>query len=133
VPFVLLLVVAVLVWVLLREGREPPPADLSLVLRVSNGAAVLEGLLRSAQRAGVGRVTVVDEGSNDLTPAIAAIWARSHPGVMLCNRLDGLELSPAVLVLDAREPDAAWRAERVLRWLASGVDPGTGRHVIPSS
>jgi cellulose synthase/poly-beta-1,6-N-acetylglucosamine synthase-like glycosyltransferase len=120
VPLFLLLMFALTAWLLMREGPGEAPRDLSVVLRVQNGAEILEALLRAAQSAGVSRVRVIDEGSTDLTRDIVGAWARKHPGVEVRDHLDMADLPVTSLVLDAREPDGAWHAERVLRWLGNG-------------
>ena len=121
VPLFLLLLFALTAWLIMREGAGEAPRDLSVVLRVRNGADVLESLLRAAHSAGVRRVRVVDEGSTDLTRDMVVIWARKHPGVEVRDHLDMADLPAASLVLDVRDPDGAWHAERVLRWLGGGA------------
>lgn len=118
-PFLLLVVLAVVAWSFVREARGQAPLGLCAVIRVRNGADSLEALLRAVQSAGIGRVIVVDEGSSDPTLAIAQTWADNRPWVRVCDRLEAGDLPQAALVLDVREPDAVREAQRILRWLGS--------------
>jgi hypothetical protein len=118
VPLLLLVVLVLAVW-LVTPGTPAAaaPSELEVVVRVRDAAGAIEGVLRLAQDVGIGRLTVVDEGSRDLTAAIVTAWARRHPGVALVGAGEAEQpAAPAQLVLDLRYPGSVGTVERVLRW-----------------
>jgi hypothetical protein len=123
VPLLLFLVVCLVAWIVLMADRGRPPTELTLVVRVRDSAALLEMVLGEAQRAGIGRLTIVDEGSSDDSAGIVALWARGRAGVEVCHALEADALGASVLVLDLRAPQSGQVAERTLRWLAGGLRP----------
>jgi hypothetical protein len=119
VPLLLFLVVCLVVWIVLAADGERPPAELAVVVRVQDSAALLEMVLREAQRAGISRLTVVDEGSSDATAGIVELWARGHAGVEVRHAFEADALGASVLVLDLRRPRECATVRATLQWLAS--------------
>ncbi len=115
------LIACLVLWILLGTDWQPPPGELALVVRVRDSDAVLEMVLREAERAGISRLTIVDEGSSDGSAGIATLWARAHAGVEVHQRLELEALGASVLVLDLRAPLGARSAEQTLRWLEATV------------
>lgn len=123
VPLLVFLIACLVLWIVLGADGQSPPTDLSLVVRVRDSASGLESVLRGAQRAGIARLTVVDEGSTDGSAGIVALWARAHTGVEVGERFDAERLGASVLVLDLRGQTDARAAERTLRWLEALARP----------
>ena len=121
-PLLFFLVVCLVLWTVARTDHAELPPDLTLVVRVRDTAPVLEMILREAEQAGIGHLTVVDEGSTDGSDRIAALWARRHEGVRVCRTFRDDALGTSVLILDLRRPEDAGAAERALRWLGTMAD-----------
>ena len=120
VPFLVLLVVALVVWgfVETAPGMRPPD-DLWVLVEVSNAEEVLEGYLRALARARLAHVVIVDEGSTDGTEHLVRLWQRSHPEVRYVPwGVPAPDLGPMRIVLDATGPEGHDATVRVLDWLA---------------
>lgn len=127
VPLVLSVFAAVLAAALVLSLRPAWPRDLEIVVWVRDVADGLEDVLLAAHVAGVARLTVVDEGASGPVRAVAAVWARRHPGVRLVAAPGGPPEAPAQLVLDLRHADGARQVDGVLSWLAGrGMRRGAG-------
>lgn len=122
-PLLVFLIACLVLWLVVGADGQSPPRELSLVVRVRDSAPALEMVLRGAKRAGISRLTVVDEGSTDASAAIVALWARTHDGVEVRGRFDAERLGASALVLDLRGTTGARAAERTLSWLEALARP----------
>jgi len=121
-----LLCVCLAVWILVDGSRYAPPVDLVVVVRVRNGADVLEGVLRTLAWAEIARVVVWSDGSTDETVAIGERWSRGRPGVGVARTADEVRhaAGASCLVLDLRDGGSA-ATSAVLGWVARSAAPRT--------
>lgn len=121
VPFLVLLVVALVVWGLVETAPgKAPPKDLPVLLEVQNAADRLEGCLHALARARFSRVIIADRGSTDDTERLVRVWQRTHPEVIYVPvGVPVPDLGPVRIILDATRLEGQDATGRVLDWLGA--------------
>ena len=119
VPFLVLLVIALVVWGLVETApSSAPPDELEVWVELQNGTDQVEWYLRTLARARFRRVVIVDHVGGREIERIVRLWRRTHPEVLYVGP-DAAEppKGPVRIVLDATQREGQDATGRVLEWL----------------